>query len=184
MPNNDALRMPEITRRETVYRGRKMDLELLTIRLADGREAVREVVRHPGAVVILPITDAGLVVFERNVRVTVGKVLLELPAGTLERGEDPLACAARELTEETGYAARKIEPLLEFYTSPGLMGELMWSFVATGLTLGGTSLEVGEQIVTELVGYDDAVAMCLDGRVQDAKTIATVLAYRVRGSSK
>ncbi|MDD4888479.1 MAG: NUDIX hydrolase [Phycisphaerae bacterium] len=177
---NDLLRQPEIVSRRTVYRGKRIDLELLTVRSPDGRETLREVVRHPGAVVILPITDDGQVVFVRNVRVAIGQVLLELPAGTLDKGEPPAACAARELAEETGFSASRIEPLIHFYTSPGVLSEPIWAFVATGLTAGEMELDPGEQLVTELMPYDAAVRMCVDGSIHDAKTLAALLTHHLR----
>ena len=177
---NDILKLPEIISRRTIYQGRRIDLELLTIRPPDGREALREVVRHPGAVVILPITDDGQVVFVRNVRVAIGQVLLELPAGTLDKGESPADCAARELTEETGFTAGRIEPLIDFFTSPGVLSERIWAFVATGLAAGETELDAGEQLVNELIPYDVAVGLCVDGAIHDGKTIATLLAHHLR----
>jgi ADP-ribose pyrophosphatase len=167
----------EIVNRRTVYEGRRIDLEVLTLRSADGQESKREAVRHPGAAVVLALTADGRVIFERNYRAVLADFLLELPAGTLDEGESPADCAARELTEETGYTAARIEPLTDFYTSPGVLDERIWAFVATGLSPGQTNLDAGEQIEVELVDYGEAVAMCLDGRCRDAKSIATLLTY-------
>lgn len=176
------LKQPTILERKLIYEGRKIDLEVLTVQPPGGAPAVREVVRHPGAVVILPITDDGRVVFVRNVRVAIGQVLRELPAGTLDGGEEPAACAARELAEETGYTARSVEPLMAFFTSPGVLDERIWAFVATGLTAGPTNFDVGEQMVNELVPYDAAVRLCVDGVIHDGKTVATILAHWARHS--
>ena len=178
--DENILKLPEILERKTVYRGRKIDLELLTIRTPDGHQALREVIRHRGAVVLLPITPDGQVVFVRNVRIGLGRVLLELPAGTIDEGESPADCAARELTEETGYTAGCIEPLVAFFTSPGVMSEKISAYVATGLQPGPQRLDEGEQLVTELIGYDEAIAMCRAGRFDDAKTIATLLTHWLR----
>lgn len=178
--SKDMLRQPEIVSRRTVYQGKRIDLALLTVRPPDGRETLREVVRHPGAVVILPITDDGQVVFVRNVRVAIGQVLLELPAGTLDKGEPPADCAARELAEETGFSASRLEPLIDFHTSPGVLSERLWAFVATGLTAGEMELDPGEQLVNELIAYDAAVRMCIDGAIHDGKTIATLLTHHLR----
>lgn len=138
----------------------------------------RDVVRHPGAVVILPILDGPggpQIVMIRNLRVALEAELLELPAGTLERGEDPAACAARELMEETGYEALTIRPLGRFYTTPGLTDELMHAFVATGLRSVGQDLEDDESIRVEPVPLAAAMA-CIDaGELVDAKSILTIL---------
>ena len=145
--------------------------------LADGREFVRETIQHPGAAVILPLLDDGRVCLLRNYRVAVDETLIELPAGTLEEGELPIATAARELAEETGYAAARIEPLAEMLMSPGILNERMHVFLATGLTTGTAALEAGEEIETFVVAWDEALALVDDGRIKDAKTIAALLLY-------
>jgi ADP-ribose pyrophosphatase len=145
--------------------------------LADGREFVRDTIEHPGSVVILPLLDDGRVCLLRNYRQAVGATLIELPAGTLDRDEAPAATAARELTEETGYSAARLEPLTELLMSPGILHERTYVFVATGLTPGPPQLEAGEEIETLLVAWDEALAMIDDGRIQDSKTVAALLFY-------
>jgi ADP-ribose pyrophosphatase len=145
--------------------------------LADGNEVVRETVQHPGAAVILPLLDDGRVCLVRNYRVAVDETLIELPAGTLEESEPPIATAARELAEETGYTAARIEPLAEMLMSPGILKERMHVFLATGLSAGTAALEAGEEIETFVVAWDDALAMIDDGRIKDAKTVAALLLY-------
>ena len=145
--------------------------------LADGREFVRDTVQHPGSVVILPLLDDGRVCLLRNYRVAVGATLIELPAGTLDRDEPPAATAARELTEETGYSAARLEPLTELLMSPGILNERIHVFVATGLSPGVPALEVGEEIETLVVEWSEALLMVEDGRIQDAKTAASLLLY-------
>ena len=142
---------------------------------ADGSQHVRETVQHPGAVTILPLVDDDRVCLIRNRRVAVDQTLIELPAGTLEPGEDPAVTAARELIEETGYRAARIEKLLEFFMSPGILNERMHVYAAHGLTAGPTALEAGEQIETLVVCWDDALRMALDGTIQDAKTLVALL---------
>ena len=105
----------------------------------------------------------------------VGKTLLELPAGTLDRVESLAEAAARELAEETGYRAGRIEPVAAFWMSPGILRERMHLFVAEDLLPGPQALEPGEQIHTRVVAWNEAVAMCLDGRIDDAKTVAGLL---------
>ena len=146
-------------------------------RLADGQLRPREVVEHSGSVVILPMIDANHVCLIENFRIAVGRTLIELPAGTLEAGEDPAECAQRELIEETGYRAGRIVPLCEFLVSPGILSERMYAFLATDLTAGPMALEAGEQIVTRLAAWPDALAMAADGRIEDAKTLVSLLTY-------
>lgn len=146
-----------------------------------GRGPVRrEVVVHPGAVLVLPLLSATEIVMIRNHRFSVDAELLELPAGTLEPPEPPAVCAARELEEETGYVAAQIEPLCEFFTSPGFTDEKMHVFVARGLTKTRQRLEATEQIRVERMRMDEAVAAATDGRIVDAKTIAALLVYHCR----
>ncbi len=136
-----------------------------------------DVVVHPGAAVILPVLDDGRIVLIHNYRVAAGAELLEIPAGTLDPGEAPAACAARELTEETGYRAATLAPLLAFYSSPGMMTERMHLFLATGLTPGPTAHEAGEQIRVTTLPLSDALAAIPAGRIVDAKTIVALLFY-------
>jgi ADP-ribose pyrophosphatase len=145
--------------------------------MPDGSLHVREIVDHPGAVTIIPILDDGRVCLIRNFRVAVGRTLVELPAGTLEKGEDPEATAARELTEETGYRATSIEKLLEFVMSPGILNERMHLFLARGLRSGPTALESGENIQTFVVDWSEAMRMVFDGTIVDAKTLVGLLYY-------
>ena len=113
----------------------------------------------------------------RNFRVSAGKTLVEIPAGTLEPGEDPRAAAFRELAEETGYHADEMELLAACYLSPGILDERMHVFVATGLTLGQAAREPGEQIENLVTTWAEAVQQIRDGTIQDAKTIVGLLAY-------
>lgn len=136
---------------------------------------VREIVRHPGAVVLLPILDDGRVCLIRNYRLSLGRTLLELPAGTLEPPEPPAATALRELREETGYRAAELRLLQTFYPSPGVLDEKMYLFLATGLTAGLATPEVGEEMENVLLPWDDALALVLSGEIEDLKTIASLL---------
>lgn len=145
-----------------------------------GGERRREVVEHPGSVVVVPMVSDDEVCLVEVVRVAVGETLLELPAGTLDRVESLEAAASRELAEETGYRAASIRPLGEFWMSPGILRERMHLFIADGLVAGEQDLEPGEQIRTRVVRWRDAVAMCLDGTIADAKTIAGMLVVDAR----
>jgi ADP-ribose pyrophosphatase len=143
----------------------------------DGKLHVRETVQHPGAVTVLPILDDGRVCLIRNYRVAVDKTLVELPAGTLEPGEDPATTAGRELIEETGYRAASIDKLSEFYMSPGILNERMHLYLARGLRPGPPALEPGEQIETWVVPWAEAMRMALDGSIEDAKTLVGLLYF-------
>ena len=158
-----------------IFEGVKVNLDVVKIKTADGGTVEREVVVHPGAVTILGILHDGRVVMIRNHRWTVGKKLWELPAGTLEVGEDPAVCAGRELIEETGYEAARIEPLTQFYTSPGILTEWMHTFVATGLRHVGQALEETERIEVEPVAPERLIEMVKTGEIVDGKSIATIL---------
>lgn len=170
--------MSEPVRIQTPYDGRLFKVQVLSWQDESGRAIQREVVRHPGAVLIVPVLDANTVVMIRNWRVAVDEQLWEFPAGKLEPGEPPEAAAPRELEEETGYRADRIRKLGEFYTSPGFTNELMHVFVAEGLTSFAQRLEAGEQIEVAHVALDEAMAMIHDGRLRDGKSIAGLLMWR------
>ena len=140
----------------------------------------KDVVVHPGAVVILPILDAERIVMIRNVRRAAEAELWELPAGTREPGESAGDTAHRELEEETGYRAALMEPFLEFYTSPGVMTERMVAFVAKNLTWVGQSTQDGERITVEVTELHEARARFLAGDFCDGKTIAVLGTYFAR----
>jgi ADP-ribose pyrophosphatase len=131
-------------------------------------------------VAIVPVVDENHVCLIRNFRVSVGKTLVEIPAGTLEPDEDPRAAALRELAEETGYRADRLELLTACYLSPGILDERMHVFVATGLTLGPAAREPGEQIENLVVTWDEVLQQIRDGTIQDAKTIVGVLGYLLK----
>lgn len=163
--------------RETVYIGRKIRVEIDTFTAPDGTTIRRDLIRHPGAVVILPVLDAEHVVLLRNERFVVNETLWEVPAGTLEPGEPIEACARRELIEETGYRAAKWRNLGFLYASPGVLDEKLHLFVAEELTPGPASPEPGEQLEPVTVRLDEAIRMCLSGEITDAKTITSLLLW-------
>lgn len=165
---------------EIVFAARKFRVERLVYDIPGQGERQRDVVVHPGAALIVPMLSPTEVVMIRNYRTAIGEELLELPAGTLEPPEPPIECAARELEEETGYRAARIEALCEFYTTPGFCTERMHAFVATDLTPGRQQLESSEQIRVETLSLEDAIAACHDGRILDGKTIAALLIHHVR----
>ena len=163
---------------ESLLKCRRFEVFRRPVRMADGRDRAYEVIAHPGSVVILPMLDADRCVLIRNFRPTVDRELWELPAGTLDRPDEPVEAAAlRELEEETGYRAEGLVPLCEFYSSPGILDELLRAFVATALIRTRQSLEPSEQIRVEPIDFTEALAMIRDGRIMDGKTIATLLRW-------
>jgi ADP-ribose diphosphatase len=145
--------------------------------LADGSTRSRETIEHPGSVVIVPVLEQDRICLLRNYRIAVGETLVELPAGTLEPGDEPLATAVRELTEETGYVAARWEKACEFLLSPGILHERMYLYIARELRAGQQALEPGEEIETFVVPLAEALAMVDDGRISDAKTMLSLLWY-------
>ncbi len=144
----------------------------------DGSDKQREIICHPGAVVILPLVSPDEMVLIRNHRLAADRDLWELPAGTLDEDEQPADAAGRELIEETGYQAGQIERLLGFYSAPGFCDEFLHVFVARDLTLVGQQLEVTEQITAHVRTLDRTMQMIEQQEIVDAKTIAAVLYYR------
>ena len=152
-------------------------VEEVTRPLAGGGTRTRAIVRHPGAVTILPLVTPDSVCLIRNYRVAAGQSLIELPAGTLEPNEPPAQTAARELIEETGYRAGRIQHLHSFYLSPGIMDERMHLFVATELTEVGAAREPGEEIENWIVSWDEALDLVAQGQIQDAKSLVGLLYF-------
>lgn len=147
---------------------------------SDGTLHWRETVQHPGSVAIVPMIDDGHVCLIRNYRVAVGQTLWEIPAGTLDHDEPPLTTAHRELVEETGYRAGAIEKLTELSMSPGILNERMHLYLATALEAGPAALEPGEDIQSQVVAWEEALAMIDRGEIHDAKTVAGLLFYERR----
>ncbi|MFW6088576.1 MAG: NUDIX hydrolase [Gemmatimonadota bacterium] len=168
----------------SVFRGRLLDVRVETAEYPDGSTGEREIVRHPGAAAVLPVVspdercDGGTsvgVFLLRQYRHAVGGVIWEVPAGKLDGGESPDDCARRELLEETGITARRLERLTTLVTTPGFTDERVHLFVATGLTLGASDREEQEFIELRTVDLAAAVAMVERGEIGDAKTVACLL---------
>ncbi len=178
---NAAMSPTPLQNSQRVFKGVRFDVHAVTLLGRDGQTHRREVVVHPGAVVLLPLLDDKTVVLIRNERFAVGQTLWELPAGTLEPEEGPDICAARELEEETGYRAAEIVKLTDFYSSPGICTERMYAYLARHLTYVGQSLDQGEQITPEPIALAKAMTMIREGEIRDGKTIATLLYYHAFG---
>ncbi len=160
---------------EQIYDGKVVHLRVDTIRQPDGHVGKREIVAHPGAVCIVPIRADGMVLLVRQFRLAAGQVLLEVPAGTREKNEEPEACALRELEEETGYRATELRPLYTAYLAPGYSTELMYAYMATNLTLGQTNPDEGENLELVEIPIAEIESRVLAGEFSDAKTIASLL---------
>jgi ADP-ribose pyrophosphatase len=168
----------QIVEKQVIFTGNRIRLEVHTLEneLTNARHT-KEVVIHPGAVVILPLLTPDQVILIKNRRHSIGERLIELPAGTLEKGEDPMNCAGRELMEETGYLAGRLKPLGNFFTSPGVLSEKIYAYAAYDLQIAQTHLDEGEEIELLPTAFDEVIEMIRDGTIHDAKTIATVLMY-------
>ena len=136
---------------------------------------IRDVVRHPGSVAIVPRLPDGMICLIKNHRVSVGQALIEIPAGTMEPPEPAVECARRELIEETGYRAAELREIAVFYPAPGILDEEIHLFQATGLTTGEHAREIGEEIENYVISLDLARTMIHDGTIKDAKTIIGLL---------
>jgi len=166
---------------KTVFKGRVFHVTRDRVQEPNGVTAIREVIRHSGSVVVLAVDDSGLeprVLLERQYRYAAQDYMLELPAGRIDPGEDPLAAGKRELLEETGYAANRWKRALFFYPSPGFLEETMTVFLARGLKAGKAQPEDDERIEYELVPLPQVVKLILSGQIRDGKTIAGVLWYQ------
>ena len=162
-------------KREDIFRGRIVYLHKDTVRLPDGGEASREIVEHPGGVTVIPVDAGGTVYCVRQFRYAYGEHLLETPAGKLEYGEDPMECAVRELSEETGLTAENYVYLGALYPSPGYCRETIHIYLATGLTPGRMHLDAGEFLDVERHTLDELAGMAMRNELKDAKTVAAVL---------
>ncbi len=162
---------------QRVFEGARFDVCRVDLPGHNGRTVHRDACVTSDAVVILPLLDDETVVLIRNERFAVGRTLWELPAGTIEPGEPPEDCAARELIEETGYRAARVDPLTTFYPSPGLCTEKMYAFVGRDLAHVGQHLDENERITVEVIPLDKTMDMVRDHTIGDGKTIAALLYY-------
>lgn len=159
---------------EKLYEGRIINLKLETVELPDKKYTKREIIDHPGSVGIVPVTEDNKIILVKQFRKALEKPLLEIPAGKLEHGEEPVGCAVRELKEETGFDCDKIQFLLEFYTSPGFCNEKVYLFLATGLYEGVAEPENDEYIEVIKFEINELLNMIHNGEITDSKTIIGV----------
>ncbi|MCI1665788.1 MAG: NUDIX hydrolase [Atopobiaceae bacterium] len=172
----DAALAEHVRGEERVWTGRIFSVDRLAVTLPDGRDAIRDVVRHPGAVGVVALTDDGKICLVRQYRTALARVTVEIPAGKLDPGEDPLDCAHRELAEETGMRAERMAYLTTIASSDGFCDEVIHLYMATGLTFAASSPDADEFINVDLVDLPELIDAVLDGRIEDAKTVVGALA--------
>ena len=165
----------ELIRSEMLLQGRTFKLRRDHLKTPDGRETKLEIIEHGGSVIIIPIDADGNMLFVRQYRHAAGEDLLELPAGTRERNEPYEECAAREIREETGMAAGKLEKVGEFYLAPGYSTEFMGVFIATELSHNPLEPDVDEFLTVEKMSVKEAFEMVMRGDMPDAKSLAAFL---------
>lgn len=172
-----------VVKRERVFEGKLLKIDREEIELPQGKHAVLETIRHPGAAAVLPFLPDGRVVLIRQYRHAAGGFIVEVPAGKLDRGERPERCAEREVEEETGWRAGQLVPLGSILTTPGFTDEVIWLYEAHALERGHQALESDEVLETLELPFEQAVAMVRSGEITDAKSVASILlAFALRQS--
>ena len=163
-----------------VYDGRIVKLDVDEVRIPNGNVVTLEIIRHRGAAAVVPVDDEGRAVLIRQYRHATSGYLLEVPAGTLDPGEAPEACALREVEEETGLRAARLEPLGWIWTTPGFTDERIWLYLATGLTPTASAHESDEVITVLRLPFAEAVEKAASGEITDAKSVCALLRASTR----
>ena len=163
-------------RKKTVYRGGAVSFCVDDVRLPNGKKAVREYMDHPGAVCVVPFLDKDTLVLVRQYRYPVGEVTLELPAGKLDAKESLLSCVKRELREETGYTARRVSKLTDYWPTPAFANEVLHIFVAEGLRGHAASPDPDEFLEVKEMPFKEALGLVRSGKIRDSKTVIALLA--------
>lgn len=176
---HDADLHEQILSSEIAWSGKIFNVERMDVRLPNGRTSVRDVVRHRGAVAIVALTETGKIALVRQYRTALDRVTVEIPAGKLDPGEEPLECAKRELKEETGFVAGRIAYLTTIASSCGFSDELIHIYLATQLGFEGAEPDEDEFLNVDLVPVNELVDAVLDGKIEDAKTVVGALACEV-----
>ena len=174
----------ETIRSELVYEGIVLNLRRDEVMTVSGRPSVREIIEHGGGVALVAVTDEGKIIMERQFRKPLERDVLEIPAGKLEPGEDPLEAAGRELAEETGYRAENIEYLTKYYPSVGYCQEALYMYLCTGLTKGETNPDEDEAIDIYEYDFAELCEMIDRGEIEDGKSIAALFAASLRIAKK
>ena len=165
--------------RQEIYNGRVVHLHVDTVELPDGGTSIREIVDHPGGVAILALDEDGRVPVVRQYRYAFSRVMLEIPAGKREVGEDPFVTARRELQEEVGATASQWTELGAILPSPGCYGETLYLYLARGLQCGDVCPDEDEFLECEWMPFEELYRLCMDGTVQDGKTVTAVLKVKL-----
>lgn len=177
----DAELHEKILSEEPAWRGKILDVRSLEVELPNGRRTGRDIVRHPGAAAVVALTESGKIVLVRQYRTALDRVTVEIPAGKLDPGEDPLDCARRELREETGFSPRRIRYLTTIATSCGFCDEVIHIYLATQLEFDGANPDDDEFVNVDLVPLPELIDAVLDGKIEDAKTVVGALALDAIG---
>lgn len=170
----------KVKNRELIHKGKIIDFYKDTIQLPDGREAIWDYIDHKGAAAVVPVDDEGKIIMVSQYRNAIKKQTLEIPAGGLNIGENPMECAARELEEETGYTVKSIEPLTSIYTAIAYCNEIIYVYFAKVGEKKEQHLDEDEYIEVKKYSMDELEKMILDGTIQDTKTISSILAYKLK----
>lgn len=165
---------------ETLFEGRVIRLQIDQVKLPNGATSTREIVKHPGAVSVMAVTEENKLVLVRQFRKPLEKTILEIPAGKLEPGENPRVCAFRELEEETGYRAKEMEHVISFYTSPGFADEYLHLYIAKGLSKGKAQLDQDEFVELVELTLEECQQRIATGEICDAKTVTAVYLWQVQ----
>jgi ADP-ribose pyrophosphatase len=165
---------------KSIYKGRVLDINIERIRLPNGNDVDLEIVRHPGGACALPLHDDGDVTLIRQYRQPAGEIIWEIPAGRIDAGEDPESCARRELEEEAGLTAGRMEKLSSFMTTPGFCSEVLHIYLAKDLIHCGQRLEHDESLEVVKLPIRDAMKMVLNGEINDGKTMIALLLAKER----
>lgn len=160
---------------KTIYEGKIIEVHVESVQLPNGKEGMREVVKHPGAVAVIPKMDDGKYLFVRQFRKPLDRTIVEIPAGKLEKGEDPKETAKRELYEETGYTCQQLNHIISFYTSPGFANEIIHLYEASNLTEGVQQTDEDEFVDVLKLTLDEAQELVEQQQIIDAKTAYAVL---------
>jgi len=171
----------EIIKSDKIFSGKVIDLKVDEIRYkSSGNHGIREVALHPGGAVVVPITSVGKIILVSQYRYPMNEVVIELPAGKLDKNEDPLLAAQRELKEETGYSSNKIIKLGKIFTTPGFCNEILHIFLAENLLLGNHAREEGEESMKLIeLRLDEIEEKISNGEIVDAKTISGIFMYKL-----
>ncbi|MDR1474580.1 MAG: NUDIX hydrolase [Endomicrobium sp.] len=173
--NKDLTEKP--LKSKLIYKGKFAELFCDKVQLPNGNVASREYIKHSGAAAVLSFVDKERIIFVKQYRYAIGETTYEIPAGKIDTGETPLECVTRELEEETGYKAKKFEPLISFYPTSALSTELLHIFSAFELEIGTLKPDEDEFVDTEIISFKDALGMIKDGRIKDSKTIISLLYF-------